>query len=141
MNRVCLIGRLVRDPELKKTTSGASVVSFTLAVDNNNRSKTTNERSASFFPVTAWNATAENIARFMKKGSLVGVDGRLNQRSYMSKDNRNVNVIEIIAEQVQFLEKKGSDNSSSFVDEIPQDSPESDDIANGIDASDDQLPF
>ena len=96
MNRVCLIGRLVRDPELKKTTSGAC---------------------------------------------LVGVDGRLNQRSYMSKDNRNVNVIEIIAEQVQFLEKKGSDNSSSFVDEIPQDSPESDDIANGIDASDDQLPF
>lgn len=150
MNRVVVVGRLVKDPELKKTATGSSVVSFTLAVDN--RTKNGGERTASFFPCTAWNATAENVAKFMRKGSLVGVDGRLNQRSYQSKDGRNVNVIEIVAEQVQFLERKGesSANSSASANSYgantpaPVDEqPEADDSKpeTGIDTTDDQLPF
>lgn len=154
MNRVVVVGRLVKDPELKKTASGSSVVSFTLAVDNNRRGPNGTERSACFFPVTAWNATAENVARFMKKGSLVGVDGRLNQRSYQSRDGRNVQVIEIIAEQVQFLERRGetggsastpsrnygvSSDTSTPVDPEPKDGDDS--PAGGIDTTDDELPF
>lgn len=144
MNRVLLIGRLVRDPELRKTPSGSSVVSFTIAVDNQ-RNKSTNEKTTSFFNCVAWNATAENVARFMKKGSLVGVDGRLSQRSYTSKDGRNVSVVEIICESVQFLEKKSTDNSSSYSSYEDQgyssDPSTSDEPSSGIDATDDQLPF
>ncbi len=148
MNRVVVVGRLVKDPELKKTANGSSVVSFTLAVDN--RSRNGGEKTASFFPCTAWNATAENVAKFMRKGSLVGVDGRLNQRSYQSKDGRNVNVIEIVAEQVQFLERKGDSANTAEVSEsmggssampadpVPDEDPKPE---NGIDTTDDQLPF
>jgi single-strand DNA-binding protein len=149
MNRVVVVGRLVKDPELKKTNSGSSVVSFTLAVDNRQRSN--GEKSASFFPCTAWNATAENVARFMKKGSLVGVDGRLNQRSYQSRDGHNVNVIEIIAESVQFLEKKGEVSSgdqpapsNSYPAEDhsePASEEDNQSSGSGIDTTDDQLPF
>jgi len=143
MNRVVVVGRLVKDPELKKTNNGSSVVSFTLAVDN--RQRTNGERSASFFPCTAWNATAENVARFMKKGSLVGVDGRLNQRSYQARDGHNVNVIEIIAESVQFLEKKGdagSEISNQPSHEMSSNEGQAqDEQQTGIDTTDDQLPF
>ncbi len=143
MNRVVVVGRLVKDPELKKTNSGSSVVSFTLAVDNRQRSN--GEKSASFFPCTAWNATAENVARFMKKGSLVGVDGRLNQRSYQARDGHNVNVIEIIAESVQFLDRKGENTSSGSEVSAPSEEPNDQDGQNGheagIDTTDDQLPF
>ncbi len=138
MNRVILVGRLVRDPELKSTPSGAKVVSFTVAVDNPRGKNNNAEKTASFIPCTAWNATAENVARFMKKGSLVGVDGRLNQRTYQSKDGRNVNVIEIICEQVQFLEKKGDTNDSGYSADY---TPDNSEPSNGIDTTDDELPF
>ena len=147
MNRVVLIGRLVRDPELKTTTSGSSVVSFTIAVDNP-RSRNSQERTASFIPIIAWNATAQNVANFMKKGSLVGVDGRLSQRSYTSKDGRHVNVIEVVAESVQFLERKNDAsnstastgyNSSGYTPDYDSDNQEGDDT--GIDATDPTLPF
>ncbi|MDD4532604.1 MAG: single-stranded DNA-binding protein [Bacilli bacterium] len=144
INRVVLVGRLVRDPELKKTNSGSSVVSFTLAVDSYQKNR--GERTANFFPCTAWNATAENIAKFLTKGSLVGVDGHLNQRSYQNRDGRNTNVVEVIADSVQFLERKGESNNSSSSYNAPNnkdiDSDESgDDTDLGIDATDDQLPF
>ena len=79
LNRVVIVGRLVRDPELRKTASDRSVVAFTVALDN--RTTNNGEKSTSYIPCTAWNSTAESIAKFMKKGSLVGVDGHLNQRS------------------------------------------------------------
>ena len=154
LNRVVVVGRLVRDPELRKTNSGSSVVAFTVAVDN--RQKSNGEKSASFLPCIAWNATAENVSKFIKKGSLVGVDGHLNQRSYQGRDGKNVNVIEIIADSVQFLERKSDVSSSSAPsskavakpsgdanapteEESSEDSTSSD--SNGIDTTDDQLPF
>lgn len=134
MNRCVLVGRLVRDPELKRTNSGASVTSFTLAIDN--PSKNTNEKSTSFIPCTCWNKTAENVAKYCLKGSLVGVDGRLNQRSYEDKTGSKRSVVEVIAESVQFLEKKGSDLDASS--DIGSDSTITHE---GIDSSDDDLPF
>lgn len=104
LNRVVIVGRLVRDPELRKTASDRSVVAFTVALDN--RTTNNGEKSTSYIPCTAWNSTAESIAKFMKKGSLVGVDGHLNQRSYTANDGRKVSVVEVIADSVQFLEKK-----------------------------------
>lgn len=141
LNRVVIVGRLVRDPELRKTTSDRSVVAFTVALDN--RTTNNGEKSTSYIPCTAWNSTAESIAKFMKKGSLVGVDGHLNQRSYTANDGRKVSVVEVIADSVQFLEKKNdsSVNSSTtsnndYNRQMPEDEP-----VEGIDASDDDLPF
>ena len=129
INRVVICGRLVRDPELKKTPSDSSVVTFTVAVDN--RPKANGEKSTSFIPCTAWNATANNVAKYTKKGSLVGVDGRLNQRQYQSKDGRTVNVVEVIADTVQFLEKKSDGSTPAIQDETVE----------SIDTTDDMLPF
>ena len=141
LNRVVIVGRLVRDPELRKTASDRSVVAFTVALDN--RTTNNGEKSTSYIPCTAWNSTAESIAKFMKKGSLVGVDGHLNQRSYTANDGRKVSVVEVIADSVQFLEQKNdsSVNSSTtsnndYNRQMPEDEP-----VEGIDASDDDLPF
>lgn len=141
LNRVVIVGRLVRDPELRKTASDRSVVAFTVALDN--RTTNNGEKSTSYIPCTAWNSTAESIAKFMKKGSLVGVDGHLNQRSYTANDGRKVSVVEVIADSVKFLEKKNdsSVNSSTtsnndYNRQMPEDEP-----VEGIDASDDDLPF
>ena len=111
LNRVVLVGRMVRDPELKRTNSGTSVTSFTIAVDN--LTKAGNEKSASFIPCTCWNKTAENVAKYCSKGTLVGVDGRLNQRSYEDKSGQKRSVVEVIAESVQFLERRTNEESES----------------------------
>lgn len=134
INRVVLVGRMVRDPELKRTNSGASVTSFTIAVDN--LTKAGGERSASFIPCTSWNKTAENVSKYCSKGSLVGVDGRLNQRSYEDKNGQKRSVVEVVAESVQFLERKGAGEETEGQPE------EKSTVAHeGIDSSDDDLPF
>ena len=151
INRVVLVGRLTRDPELRKTTSGASVASFTLAIDN--RMKGPNgEKTTSFIPCTIWNQQAENVARFTKKGALVGVEGRLNQRSYDSREGRRVSVIEVMCDSCQFVERK-DDSSPSLVEPTSGDvgyhadpepemetEPESKNVSS-IDVTDDDLPF
>lgn len=141
LNRVVIVGRLVRDPELRKTASDRSVVAFTVALDN--RTTNNGEKSTSYIPCTAWNSTAESIAKFMKKGSLVGVDGHLNQRSYTANDGRKVSVVEVIADSVQFLEKKNdsSVNSSTTSNNDYNRQMLEDEPVEGIDASDDDLPF
>lgn len=138
MNRVVLVGRMVRDPERKRTNSGRSVTSFTIAVDN--PAKTCAERSASFIPCTCWNKTAENVAKYCTKGSLIGVDGRLNQRSYEDRNKQKRTVIEVVAESVQFLERKGASDAAPSVNQDIQDS-NSNASHEGIDSSDDDLPF
>lgn len=104
INRVVLIGRLVRDPELKKTVSGTSVVNFTIAIDN--IVKPGAEKSTSFIPCVVWNKTADYVVKYIHKGQLCGVEGRLTQRSYQSKDNRTVQVFEVICDSVNSLERK-----------------------------------
>jgi single-strand DNA-binding protein len=107
MNRVILVGRLTKDPELRYTPSGVAVATFTLAV---NRSYTNQqgEREADFINCVVWRKPAENVANYLKKGSLAGVDGRLQTRNYEGQDGRRVYVTEVTAESVQFLEPKGN---------------------------------
>ncbi|WP_114746412.1 single-stranded DNA-binding protein [Falsibacillus pallidus] len=109
MNRVILVGRLTKDPELRYTPSGVAVATFTLAV---NRSFTNQqgEREADFINCVIWRRPAENVANFLKKGSLAGVDGRIQTRNYEGQDGRKVYVTEVMAESVQFLEPKNANN-------------------------------
>ncbi|MFC4321707.1 single-stranded DNA-binding protein [Litchfieldia salsa] len=109
MNRVILVGRLTKDPELRYTPAGVAVATFTLAV---NRAFTNQqgEREADFINCVVWRKPAENVANFLKKGSLAGVDGRVQTRNYEGQDGKRVYVTEILAESVQFLEPRNANN-------------------------------
>ena len=142
INRVILVGRLTRDPELKRTNSGTSVCSFTVAVDNRQKNPD-GTKSASFIPCVVFQQTADNMTKFLRKGSLVGIEGRLNQRSYTRQDGTKATVLEVLCDSVQFLEPKsanGSDDSISFESDVR---PSVDDNKNldSIDLPDDDLPF
>lgn len=127
LNRVVLVGRMTRDPELRRTANGTPVASFTLAM-NRNFSSQNGERQADFIPCVVWNKAAENTAKYCSKGSLVGVDGRLQSRSYQNQDGRRVNVIEVICDSVQFLETRAmSSQRTTMMDQMPQTSNQFDD--------------
>ncbi|MFK3938915.1 single-stranded DNA-binding protein [Alkalihalobacillus sp. NPDC078783] len=144
LNRVVLVGRLTKDPELRYTPSGVAVCNFTLAV---NRPFTNNngDREADFINVVVWRKPAENAAQFLVKGSLAGVDGRLQSRSYDNNEGRRVFVIEVVAESVQFLEPRNKSNSEQNNQQQSSNNGYKDDpFANDgkpIDISDDDLPF
>jgi single-strand DNA-binding protein len=112
LNRVVLVGRLTKDPDLRYTPSGVAVATFTLAV---NRAFTNQqgEREADFINCVIWRKQAENVANFLKKGSLAGVDGRLQSRSYEDQSGKRVYVTEVVAESVQFLEPKGASSGGN----------------------------
>lgn len=99
MNRVILIGRLARDPELKFTQSGKAVATFSIAVNNPYK-----KDDASFFNVVVWGKSAENCANYLSKGRLVGLEGRLQSRSYKTQTGEKRYVTEVIADNVEFLE-------------------------------------
>lgn len=140
INRVVLVGRLTRDPELRKTGTGTSVVSFTLAVDN--RMKTPDgQRTASFIPCTCWSQVADTVVKFTRKGSLVGVDGRLNQRSYDRKDGTKAQVLEVICDSVQFLEPKGDGGANERPGFEPDQPIDEGKNLSSIDIVDEDLPF
>ena len=103
INRAVVCGRLVRDPELRRTQNGTPVTSFTLAVN-----RTFGEHEADFLNCVAWNKTAEIVEQFCSKGNLVGVEGRLQSRSYQDNQGNNRTVVEIVADQVQFMQSKDS---------------------------------
>ncbi|HBM3577477.1 TPA: single-stranded DNA-binding protein [Listeria innocua] len=105
MNRVVLVGRLTKDPELRYTPAGVAVATFTLAV-NRTFTNQQGEREADFINCVVWRKPAENVANFLKKGSMAGVDGRVQTRNYEGNDGKRVYVTEIVAESVQFLEPK-----------------------------------
>ncbi|HEY9576674.1 MAG TPA: single-stranded DNA-binding protein, partial [Pseudobacillus sp.] len=100
MNRVVLVGRLTKDPDLRYTPNGVPVASFTLAV-NRTFTNQQGEREADFINCVVWRKPAENVANFLKKGSLAGVDGRIQSRSYEGQYGKRVYVTEVQAESVQ----------------------------------------
>lgn len=102
MNKIFLIGRLTKDPELRYTPSGAAVCSFTLAVDRRFTSQN-GEREADFINIVVWNKTAESSAKYLSKGRQAAVEGRLQIRSYDDKDGQRRWVTEVIADNVEFL--------------------------------------
>ena len=134
INRIVLAGRTTRDLELRSTNSGTSVCSFTLAVDRNFKNKN-GERKADFISCIAWKKTAEVMSRYVKKGSVIGVDGRIQTRSYDNRDGQRVYVTEVVVENFSFLGgsskgRQGSKNNDPFKSSGAP-----------IDITDDDLPF
>ena len=113
MNKVIMIGRLTKDPELRTTTSGISVASFGIAVQQPFTNQS-GERGVDFFNCTVWRKQAENVAKYCTKGSQVAIEGRLQNREYDAQDGSKRRVTEIQADNVTFLGSKGS-SGSSFV--------------------------
>lgn len=101
LNNINLIGRMTKDPELRRTGTGKAVVNFTLAVDRGKEDQ--NGKSADFIPVVVWNRIAEVTEQYCGKGSLVAVSGSLRERVYANREGKNVHVLEVVAESVEFL--------------------------------------
>jgi single-strand DNA-binding protein len=130
LNRIILIGRLTRDPEMRYTPSGITVTRFTLAVDRNYKSAQ-GEKMTDFITVVAWRQLAELCAEYLAKGKLAAVDGRLQVRSYDAQDGTRKTVAEVVAENVRFLSPKQTntqENNNDF-------------IAGEAEIYDDDLPF
>ena len=158
INRAVLTGRVTKDPELRTTQSGLSVVAFNLAVDRQ-YSNSKGERGADFISCVIWRKSAENFCKFTSKGSLVGIDGRIQTRNYDDKAGKRVYVTEVVVDNFALLESKkdrqnnNADNNAnnsnngnySKSDNGANYDNNSQDPFNGsgdtIDISDDDLPF
>jgi single-strand DNA-binding protein len=105
LNRVILIGRLTKDPELRYTPAGVAVTQFTLAVDRPFSGGQGREREADFIPVVVWRQQAETTANFLRKGRLAAVEGRIQVRNYDNNEGRRVYVTEVVADNVRFLDR------------------------------------
>ncbi len=161
MNKVFLIGRLTRDPELRYTGSNVAVASFTLAVNRNYTSQS-GEREADFINIVVWRKQAENVKNYLSQGSQVAIDGRIQTRTYDDQEGKKRYVTEIVADNVEFLGTKGSTanvnnqgNTSveptpyDFGDQSSSETQKTTDIDNNpfadfgssIEISDDELPF
>ncbi|MCF8011446.1 MAG: single-stranded DNA-binding protein [Clostridiales bacterium] len=136
LNRIILIGRLTRDPELRHTTNGTPVANFTLAVnrDFNNRQ---GEKDADFINIVVWRKQAENVANYMSKGKLVAVEGRLQIRSYDDSQGIRRKAAEVIANNVKFLDKMSGGEKT----ENPFDSGSSESTSNDFDNFGSEISF
>ena len=112
MNKVYLIGNLTRDPELSTTTSGVSVCRLSIAVGRR-FANADGERETDFFNITAWRGTAENCAKFLKKGNKIAVSGSIQTRNYERADGTKGFAVDIIADEVEFLSSKNDSSSES----------------------------
>lgn len=145
LNRVILMGRLTRDPELRHTPSGVAVATFSLAVERDFKDKTTGEKATDFIDVVAWRQTGEFVSRYFTKGRMAVVDGRIQTRRYTDRDGNNRTAFEVVADSVYFCDKKDPmDELEAFAKKngIPAvDSPY--DPGDDFEAIDDQddLPF
>jgi single-strand DNA-binding protein len=149
LNRSVLVGRLTADPTLKFTPNGVAVATFTLAV-NRSFTNAQGEREVDFINCVVWRKPAENVANFLKKGSLAGVDGRIQTRNYEGQDGKRIYVTEVLAESVQFLDSKprneeghtntmGTQQNHSHSQNKPLDDPFAG--SGQLDISNDDLPF
>lgn len=137
INRVVLVGRLTRDADLRSTTNGVSVATFNMAV---NRTYTNNngERQADFLNCVIWRKAVENFTNFTHKGSLVGVEGRLQTRTYDNNEGQKVYVTEVVVDNFSLLESK-KDNNQPNEQQKPVD-PFAEQ-GKSIDVNDEDMPF
>ena len=157
INRVVLTGRLTKDPELRTTQSGLSVTAFNLAVDRQ-YTNSQRKRDTDFISCVIWRKAAENFCNFTSKGSLVGIDGRIQTRNYDDKDGKRVYVTEVVVDNFALLESKKdrqNNNNGSYANNNKGTYSKSNNGANygnnnqdpfnnsgdTIDISDDDLPF
>lgn len=113
LNRIIIMGRLTRDPELRTTQSGTSVTSFTLAVDRDFKDRDNGEKATDFIDVVAWRQTAEFVCKYFGKGRMAVVEGRLQIREWKDKDGNNRRTAEIVAENVYFGDSKNENKGSN----------------------------
>ena len=142
INRVVLVGRLTRDPELKRTASGSSFALFTVAVDNRTKNPD-GTKTTTFVSCVAFQQTADLMVRYTRKGALIGVEGRLNQRTFQRQDGTKGSAIEVLCDNVQFLEPKSDraeEAETPVFDDTPADSVDSRNL-DTLDLPDDDLPF
>lgn len=116
INNVTLVGRLTKDPDLRFTSSGTAIATFTLAVNRNYTSQNGN-READFINCVIWRKPAETMANLAKKGSLIGVVGRIQTRSYENQQGQRVYVTEVVADNFQLLESKAATENCSHQDQ------------------------
>lgn len=140
-NLVVLTGRLTADPELKTTPSGVSVMSFTIAVQRSYKSG--EEPITDFIYIQAWRHTAEFIAKYFQKGSMIGIEGSIQTRRYTDKDGNNRTAFEVVANNVQFVESKrnNTDVSVPTNDPLPALAQTINNAFSEVNANDDDLPF
>lgn len=139
LNRVILIGRLTKDPELRYTPSGIATTTFTLACDRPVAQG--KEKEADFIPIVTWRQLAENCANYLRKGRLCAVEGRIQVRNYDNNEGRKVYVTEVVADNVKFLEKaEGQQSGTQQRSQFPPADPFMSD-GKPIDISADDLPF
>lgn len=118
INRVVLVGRLTKDPELRYTPSGVPMARFTIAV-NRTFTGQGGEREADFIGCIAWRKQAENLANFMKKGALIGVEGRIQTGSFEGQDGKRVYTTDVVADSIQFLEPRGNREGGGQANQTP----------------------
>ena len=144
INRVILVGRLTKDPEYRQTPNGIDIANFTLAVNRNFKSKN-GEQQADFINVVVFRNQAQNVNNYLSKGSLAGVDGRIQSRSYENNEGQRVFVTEVVADSVQFLEPKNSNQQNNQYQQQRGQAPAGNNPFandNGInDINDSELPF
>ncbi len=146
MNKVVLIGRLTKDPELRYTTSNVAAASFTLAVNRTFQNQN-GVREADFINIVMWRKQAETAKKYLSKGSLIAVEGRIQTRNYDGADGKKVYVTEVVADNFEFLESKGQRGANTDI-EFNQDVPTADvsdepyiDFGDSIELSDDDIAF
>lgn len=139
INKVILVGRITKDPALRKTQNGTSVVSFTLAC---NRRVPSQGQDADFINCVAWNKTADFMAQYVRKGALLGIEGRIQTRNYDDKDGKRVYVTEVVCDSVQFLESKKASTEQAVANTQSYDALENDlNSVDSLDIASDDLPF
>lgn len=144
LNRVTIMGRMTRDPELRRTGSGTPVTSFTVAVDRDFSGKDGAEKETDFIDCVAWRNTAELVDKYFSKGRMIVVSGRLQIRSWTDNDGNKRRTAEVVADNVYFGDRKNddSDNSGGYTGFVPNKKvpPATQDFA-VLDNDDTQLPF
>lgn len=141
LNSTCLVGRLVRDPELHYTPSNQAVATFSLAVNRNFKNQN-GEREADFINCVIWRQQAENLANWCKKGALIGITGRIQTRNYENQQGQRVYVTEVVANDFQLLEsRKDREAGPSQGYSQPDFSRQATANTSPMDISDDDLPF
>lgn len=138
-NLVVLTGRLTADPELKTTQSGISVTSFSIAVDR--RYRAGEEKQTDFINIVAWRQSAEFVAKYFKKGSLIGIEGSIQTRKYTDKNGNSRTAFEVVANNVQFVESKRDSAAPGAEPPASFSNAGANDFADLGDVSDDDLPF
>ena len=143
LNKIVIMGRLTRDPELRQTQTGTSVASFSLAVDRDFKDKQTGEKATDFIDVVAWRQTAEFVSRFFAKGRMAVVEGRLQLRDWTDKEGNKRRNAEVLADHVYFGDSKNDNTRDGYTAPIAAPIVGSDTFSDYSELNDDdgELPF